>query len=1187
MANLLCIPIVLDVLYLPTPRAVVEAHADFSRLPYIAKDGAGKPICDINPDTPYLSEEILSEPLQDESLYLQAGVHLHWALPDALTRALQVKGSRGVGKMKWAKVPNRWLVTRSHNGTPDQQWIVESDFLYPEGSSSLNESITFPVTPTVGKSQPYRYMGRQLKLADWLTSLTSQPSPEYLPRLTAVGYGDPNFAAFYPNCHSVFGFHDPAPGSVQGLQYDVIGWYASPNDDFMNPVNSFWLRQAFASFCVQHGLTKPNPHKKGSYKPNFNLLNPGKKYKALEKEFGWKVVDAPPKRFPKSLVCYASLVFAPAESSDTQKAIKIAVGNTGAEALSAYLAATLRDADKSVFEDQLEALLIQSEGQNHQLDWSFKFSQARHEKGFTPFSGGTMWSIRPGIRGSSAVSKSDEQVSLPDNLAHLLNRLNQQQQTLDRIADEVDDLRRLLYADWCKYQRCSYPPEDSRASYPQPDEVRYFIQQTDMKSLKGKLAQMQIYALQCAQTTQILNIELQSFNQNIQKAHANSPAYQLQPIPGQRYWRANDPVLLLAGPGIQPTARHGEDGTLACQVIDLPIPPKSAADIAKLSILFKDIKPAVWTEQPWNPYMMEWEVEVLPIEEGSNLDPNYYAYVPNYIGDNFELQVKQVDLTVYPQKAMVTRGANIYSGRSLLTPQAGQNLSATLKAWVEQQSAKNDNERDPIYKNVQAVYTQLQSGGEYYQSQSLGGFHEALLMQQQTYQLHLKDPLAFSDHQPFAKKVAELVKDGNRTAPQPLNDFNPIRTGIMRLLNLRLVDTFGQTRTLVQDANLDQLICADTLSTSDQPNWVFLPPRLAQPARLDFYWLSANDGNVQMNSHPATSPVCGWLMPNNLDGTLMVYDQGGSILGWIEKTDNAVAWQPAPGATQAVFPDTISNPHLQKVVCHILEQNKTVESNGLFYLDHFLAALGSALENIDPANFAQHESLALLMGRPIAVVRTSLKLELKGLPAIDHDWNRFRQDLDNLSNGTPRFTDNFTAVKFPIRLGDSRQLNDGLVGYWVETDGGFENDTFYSPQDGDNPSQHIQTSKSGKMNRHHAIDDPPETYTLLFDPRGVLHAHCGILPARVLSIPPDQYNTALKAIQVFFLSGPILIPTGQLTLPLPGEPGFSWSWLGRQNGVNWQETTTLAKPNLQVNFPAQQQIVEGWLKLRPDDQPPA
>lgn len=68
---ILMVPVHLDALVLERDTVVVEAMADFTRLPYF--DGTR----DVNPDTAYISEEILSQPFQNQNLHLKAGVHLH------------------------------------------------------------------------------------------------------------------------------------------------------------------------------------------------------------------------------------------------------------------------------------------------------------------------------------------------------------------------------------------------------------------------------------------------------------------------------------------------------------------------------------------------------------------------------------------------------------------------------------------------------------------------------------------------------------------------------------------------------------------------------------------------------------------------------------------------------------------------------------------------------------------------------------------------------------------------------------------------------------------------------------------------------------------------------------------------------------------------------------------------------
>ena len=101
MSDMLLVPIHLDALCLKTDQAVVEAMADFRRLAYC--DGTR----DVNPDVAYISEEIVSTPFQNQNLYLKAGIHLHWSLPDALTTGTQKEQGT-----TFPRVPNRWLVTR-------------------------------------------------------------------------------------------------------------------------------------------------------------------------------------------------------------------------------------------------------------------------------------------------------------------------------------------------------------------------------------------------------------------------------------------------------------------------------------------------------------------------------------------------------------------------------------------------------------------------------------------------------------------------------------------------------------------------------------------------------------------------------------------------------------------------------------------------------------------------------------------------------------------------------------------------------------------------------------------------------------------------------------------------------------------------------------------------------------------
>jgi hypothetical protein len=596
----------------------------------------------------------------------------------------------------------------------------------------------------------------------------------------------------------------------------------------------------------------------------------------------------------------------------------------------------------------------------------------------------------------------------------------------------------------------------------------------------------------------------------------------------------------------------------------------------------KDFGYKLWTEQPWNPFLLEWQVEVFPLAHKSNIDPLTGHYDDDFITDNYQLDENDVDLSLKRGRGETARAANVYTGRSILTPHASTQLVDQTENYLEKEvlpnycQAKNASapadDRDYLRKNMDEIETWYKSrllkanGSEEQhdptitafrawqalktpatQSQSLGGFNDALLMHKQTPQLHIGDPLGFDDYVTFATGIGTAVSDSIYSAPAPQSDFNPIRSGMMKIHRLRLVDTFGQVR----DLNVEKILMSDPFEDGKGVPTVTLPPRLMQPARVNFRWLAADADEEEMNDHPATTPICGWVLANHLDGTLMIYDNSGTALGSVIKKDDKATWVLAPGGHGIDSEKKISNPHLRKMVGKILEW-------GGKFLDHFITAIDSALENIEPENFARHQDLALLMGRPLALVRASVNLELKGLPVVHQGWNEFRQDMHR----DGRDDNGFTSVRFPIRIGEYKQYNDGTVGYWKEQDdGSYEDNAFFAPQSDDDGSitdAHIKTHNTSPeaMLFYQTVESPPQILSLLIDPRGLVHATTGILPVKSINIPPDQYAAALQAIEVTFLSTPVLTDAGKIHLPLPDEPGYQWSWLQQDVDRRWSEIST-------------------------------
>ena len=405
MTNLLLVPIHLDALYLPNGMSVAEATADFSRLPYFQ----GR---DRNSDMVNLSESILTQAFQNKNLYLKPGIHLHWALPDALTKE---------GKNGFPAVPNRWLVRRSKSGNGEKSWIVESDYLFPLEAGYQEDSVTYPYSLASENDPRFRYLGRKVLLENWSgDDNKSKDSDKF--RLTAVGYGEPTFAAFYPNCRSVFGFHDANAKPEDKFQYDVIGWYSDFSNNYLKEFIDSYKKEVTIDELVE----------------------------AIKDEFKWSGVNLTDKTAP-DIICYSRLTFGSELSSDLESQeikIDLAVANTGTEALSAYLAKILATdpkddkiidlKKKNLIENQLEALQLIETLSSQALDVGAKFKELRHESGFNAVSAGTVWKIC--LDNSSSQLEKDQsqtKLNLPPDWLSALKNINKIQQEYDPVDAQV------------------------------------------------------------------------------------------------------------------------------------------------------------------------------------------------------------------------------------------------------------------------------------------------------------------------------------------------------------------------------------------------------------------------------------------------------------------------------------------------------------------------------------------------------------------------------------------------------------------------------------------------------------------------------------------------------------------------------------------------------------------------------
>jgi hypothetical protein len=254
-------------------------------------------------------------------------------------------------------------------------------------------------------------------------------------------------------------------------------------------------------------------------------------------------------------------------------------------------------------------------------------------------------------------------------------------------------------------------------------------------------------------------------------------------------------------------------------------------------------------------------------------------------------------------------------------------------------------------------------------------------------------------------------------------NFFAVRAGFMRILRLRIVDCFGQFVDLAGSsdsaiADPNQLIVSQPMQVPARNDIVALPPRFTSPTRVWFRFQDASGKNTDAGAN--VSPVCGFLLPNHLDGDLEFFDSDGSNLGDVRPDPQAgIVWDDAPGTPSAVGKspsDVISNPFLAGIAQGLITWGFADVSLGQGAREDALSALlriiDSTLWSTDPYAHSGDEHLALLVGHPVVVMRAVVRVEVSETVTLS-DVNKTR---------------------VPVRLGALTHWQDGLFGYFVNDD---------------------------------------------------------------------------------------------------------------------------------------------------------
>jgi hypothetical protein len=622
---------------------------------------------------------------------------------------------------------------------------------------------------------------------------------------------------------------------------------------------------------------------------------------------------------------------------------------------------------------------------------------------------------------------------------------------------------------------------------------------------------------------------------------------------------------------------------------------------------------------PFLPVTLIWDILLDPLKKnaGSNYDA---ANITNF----FQLDNHAIDYgynTAGP--SFNTGNPGEYASSVVMSKKATYSLSYQINNY-EQNYPGDD--ADKTLSTIAADYQNRKI-----LSQTMSGLNVSQLQRNYIPQITVED-LTVGNRDTVTNNIKEAALTANAgdnwydfafNSQNPLTSgvFGPLRGGFMNVKSLEVVDVFGQRMKIDTPEHTKEgyLKVLPAMTMAPQPGdtanseRVYLPPRLLAPARLWYRWLSATHNNevagivtdfVEMNAHPATSPVCGWVLPNHLDDNLFFYNADGVAIGSFGMEHGNLQYRtragnlknPADSLTvdigAAGKPLDAVNEHLANFMWFINNRSGAVDGKG--GSDAFLSATMQAILNsdqyINPANFAQDASLAVLVGRPLAITRAVISMETAGnlLPLTQADTaptDGWPTDINNDHvNYTDRMKDaaaDLAAIQFPLRMGDLSNIDDGLVGYIIEGNGSdpYLNGTFYAPAATKPLAPGIAVPASNTITL--TLNAAPVVLTMLIDPRAAVHATTGVLPVEELSIPADQYSNTLANMEVTFFTMPVLQQQLGLNVPLPAQSGYVWGWVNPGAADAIPLAANAVSSNAVWGY-SPQTLLEGWLELSPD-----
>ncbi|MDH4045517.1 MAG: hypothetical protein OEW06_13765, partial [Gemmatimonadota bacterium] len=418
----------------------------------------------------------------------------------------------------------------------------------------------------------------------------------------------------------------------------------------------------------------------------------------------------------------------------------------------------------------------------------------------------------------------------------------------------------------------------------------------------------------------------------------------------------------------------------------------------------------LWS-QPWVPLWCEWELSLRldDVDDGWTLDT----------------------LDLIPHEGVAESvAAETFVGRTLLTSAPARALAADIEQWLAEEEERDAAGEGQVTEAQEAILATAAAaaGGADILAGALEGVREKLL-----------------GLDPARARMERIEEPGlPRLRPKPSAPPRLLTGGFAKITRLRLVDAFGR-HIDVPPTVLDALTVSGPLeSPALTPEFRF-PARYQVPARimLRFVDASAEDGTTAVESRvdqesPESSrgPLAGFLLPDHVDEALEFFDAEAEPLGQLmhDPLTGRVIWEGAPGTPGPLgAPPEGDHPaakHMARLATGLVDADTRARERengaGESALAALLRVIDTTLWTTDPFGATVTGAVSTIVGRPIAVVRATLRVDiLEDMDALDFDSDADRQERQAAYAA-------LAERALQVRLGEVTRIDDGLLAYAID-----------------------------------------------------------------------------------------------------------------------------------------------------------